>query len=455
MNKSIFREYDIRGLVGRDLNPDSVELLGKGIGTFFRKKTGKAGPDLNLSRDNRLSSEEFRSALARGLISTGCNITDLGVLPTPIFYYSFQELEKDGGVQITGSHNPPEFNGFKIYYGGSTIYGDSIQEVLRIIENGDFAEGSGSFDYADVATPYKDMVVDRINLDRGLNVVIDAGNGTAGPFAAEIIRRLGCTVTELYCNMDGSYPNHHPDPTLVENMQDLIEKVRQTNADFGIAYDGDADRIGAVDENGNIIWGDKLLILYARDVLDRKGGGTFIGEVKCSETLYSDISKRGGNIIMWKTGHSLIKQKMKEVHADLAGEMSGHMFFSEGYFGYDDAIFASARLLRLVANSGKTLSELLADVPETVVTPEIRVECPDNLKFEIVNKVLDHFRSKYEVIDVDGARIKFGGIAWGLCRSSNTQPVLVLRFEAETEQRLNQIRTEVEDFLRQFEQVKL
>ena len=455
MNKSIFREYDIRGMVGQDLNAETVELLGKGVGTYLRRQTGKKSPNLNLSRDNRLSSDEFRAAMAKGLLSTGCNITDLGVLPTPIFYYSFHNMEKDGGVQITGSHNPPEFNGFKIYYGGSTIFGQAIQDILKIIESGKFAEGAGAFDYADVITPYKEMVVEKITLERELNVVIDAGNGTAGPFASDILRRLGCKVTELYCEMDGSYPNHHPDPTLVANMQDLIAKVKETGADLGIAYDGDSDRIGAVDEIGNIIWGDKLLILYARDVIERKGGGTFIGEVKCSETLYSDIAAKGGNIIMWKTGHSLIKQKMKETHADLAGEMSGHMFFAEDYFGYDDAIFASARLLRIIAKSDRKLSELLSDVPETIVTPEIRVECPDDLKFDIVKKVQDHFREKYDIIDVDGARIKFGGIAWGLCRASNTQPVLVLRFEAKTEERLNQIRAELESFLDQFEEVKL
>jgi len=455
MNKTIFREYDIRGIVGDDLNVETVELLGKGIGTFMRRRVESQNPNIIVGRDNRLSSDDFRDALIKGLHSTGCNVTDIGIVPTPVFYFSFHHIERDGGIQITGSHNPPEFNGFKVYFGGSTIFGDLIQEVFRIIEKGEFATGSGSEEKIDVIPDYIDMVLSKINLKRKLKVVIDAGNGTGGPIALEIMKRLDCEVHDLYCTMDGSFPNHHPDPTLVENMQDLIAKVEQTGSDVGIAYDGDADRIGAVDEKGSIIWGDKLLILYSRDVLKRKGKGTFIGEVKCSETLYNDIGKRGGNIVMWKTGHSLIKQKMKEVHADLAGEMSGHMFFADGYFGYDDAIFASARLLQLLADSEQKLSEMLSDLPQTVVTPEIRVECPDNLKFDVVQKTLDHFRSKYEVIDVDGVRIKFGGIAWGLCRASNTQPALVLRFEAENEQRLNEIRSEVENYLLQFDAVKL
>lgn len=443
MNHEMFREYDIRGIAGQDMTEEDVLLIGKGIGTFLIRNGARA---ITVGRDCRTTSDAYARQLMDGLRATGCDVTDIGVCPTPVLYFSIQHLQMEGSVMVTASHNPGEYNGFKMCLGLGSIHGRQIQEILEIIKGSDFEDGAGSFAEADVITPYTDYVTGNIEISRPLKVGVDAGNGTAGVVAVPILKQLGCEVHDLYCEMDGTFPNHEADPTVLKNMHDLIELVRTENLDIGIGYDGDGDRIGIVDENGEIIYGDKLLILFAREILTRKPGATFISEVKCSQTMYDDIEKHGGRAIMWKTGHSLIKKKMKEEQAELAGEMSGHMFFADRYFGFDDATYASCRLLEILADSGGNLSALLADVPRTVNTPEIRVECPDNVKFKVVAAVTEHFRQEYDVIDIDGVRVLFDD-GWGLVRASNTQPALVLRFEALTEARLNDIRTLVESVL--------
>ncbi len=347
---------------------------------------------------------------------------------------------------VTAIHNPPEYNGFKLCSGYDTLFGKQIQKVRQMIDGGTFAGGRGNVETADVITPYKKFVEKNIKLAKPLRVGIDAGNGPAGVVAVPIIRNLGCEVFDLFCDMDGNFPNHEPDPTVEKNMQDLMRLVRDKGLHVGIGYDGDGDRIGVIDEKGDIIWGDQLMIMYAREILSRKPGATFIAEVKCSQTLYDDIEKHGGRSVMSKTGHSLIKQKMKEVKAELAGEMSGHMFFADRYFGYDDAVYASCRLLEILAATGKSITELLSDVPKTHTTPEIRVPCPDNIKFQVVKEVTEYFRQRYDIIDIDGVRILFED-GWGLVRASNTQPVLVLRFETLSQARLFEIQSLVESVL--------
>jgi phosphomannomutase/phosphoglucomutase len=441
LKPTIFREYDIRGIADAELLSDDVAALGQALGTYLRRH---GGPNLSLGRDTRLSSTRLRDALMRGLKASGCHVTDIGIQPTPLLYYSTVHTKADGGVMITGSHNPPEFNGFKAVLGAGTIYGEAIQKLRCMIETGDLDRGEGSETTADVATPYVDEISAQFHFPRRLRVVVDAGNGVGGPVAHRVLERLNVEPVEMFFEMDGHFPNHHPDPTVPRNLESLIARVRETKADLGIAFDGDADRIGAVDEFGNILWGDQLMILYAREILIRKPGATFIGEVKCSQLLYDDIAARGGNPIMWKTGHSLIKAKMKESHAELAGEMSGHMFFADRYHGYDDAIYAACRLMEIVANSSRPLSTLLSDLPRTVTTPEIRFDCPDEIKFDVVRLASAELRSRHKTVDVDGVRVLFPN-GWGLVRASNTQPVLVMRFEATTPELLAQYRREVEE----------
>ena len=448
LKSTIFREYDIRGVADIELLDPGIEQLGRAFGTYLQRHAGKR---VSLGRDTRLSSPRLRDALLRGLIASGCEVTDIGVVPTPVLYYSVFHLKTDGGVMITGSHNPSEFNGFKTVCGESTIHGEAIQEVRRIIENGDFASGAGSVRTADLVTPYVAEVSAQFKFARRVKVVVDAGNGTGGPVMHRILANLNVDATEMYFEMDGHFPNHHPDPTVPENLAALIAKVKQTSAELGIAFDGDTDRIGAVDERGAVVWGDQLMIVYGREILTRKPGATFIGEVKCSQTMYDDLEKRGGNPIMWKTGHSLIKAKMKETRAELAGEMSGHMFFADRYYGFDDALYAACRLIEIVASSGKPLSAQLADLPRTVTTPEIRFDCPDELKFEVVANAAADLRASYSTVDVDGVRVIFPE-GWGLVRASNTQPVLVMRFEASTPQLLGEYRRTVEDVVERAKQ---
>ncbi len=436
----IFRQYDIRGIVDKDLTQDTVELLGKGIGTYFRRNKRK---EVAMGRDCRLSSPNFSEALSRGLLSTGCKIIDLGVIPTPLLYFTMYNKKMEAGVIITGSHNPPEYNGFKMMVGEETLYGEAIQDIFTIIKNNDFIEEkSTSKRIYNIIPEYKDYVEKNIRLDKRLKVVVDAGNGTAGVVACPIFKKLGCDVIELYCEMDGNFPNHHPDPTLPEALEDLIKKVVESKAHLGVAYDGDGDRIGIIDDEGHIIWGDILMVFFARDILSRNPGAPIISEVKASKVLYDEIEKLGGRPIMWKTGHSLIKKKIKEEKALLAGEMSGHIFFADRYFGFDDAIYSSARLLELLSKSEKTLSQMLSDIPRTYYTPEIRAYASDEVKFKIVEEVKKELSQKYPIIDIDGVRAIFPQ-GWGLVRASNTQEVLVLRFEGDTEEALKAIEKEV------------
>jgi phosphomannomutase/phosphoglucomutase len=451
MRREIFREYDIRGIAGKDLTRETVELLGLGIGTMMRRRGLR---NITVGRDCRPSSDGFRDALIAGLTATGISVVDVGLVPTPLLYYSILQLKSDGGVMITGSHNPPEYNGFKTCVGVDSVYGDQIQEIYRIIESVDFERGKGTTSSADVMAPYRKYVLEQIQLPRPVRVAVDCGNGTACLIAPDLITALGCKLTKLYCEMDGTFPNHHPDPTVVENLADLQSAVKSSKLELGIAFDGDADRIGVVADDGRIVWGDVLLALYARDILKTNPGATFIAEVKCSMNLFRDIEKHGGHAVMWKTGHSLIKAKMKEEKAVLAGEMSGHMFFADRYFGYDDAIYAACRLLELLSQSSASLSDMLSDIPPTFVTPEIRVQCDDEKKFEVVEKVKAHFQRDHQVIDVDGARILFPN-GWGLVRASNTQDVLVMRFEADTQANLDLIRSQVEDLVHRAKSAKV
>ena len=440
LKSTIFREYDIRGIAETDLLSPGVELLGKAIGTYFIRK---AGSNVNLGRDCRVSSDRLHAALLKGLQSAGCHVTDVGVIPTPLLYYSAFHLKASGGVMITGSHNPAEYNGFKVMAGKSTIHGAEIQEILRIITEQDFASGTGSHQTYDIITPYVDEIASKFNFKRRVKVVLDGGNGTAGPAMHRLLEKLNVDATEIFFEMDGRFPNHHPDPTVEANLTHLQDAVKAQGAELGIAFDGDADRIGAIDEKGTVIWGDYLLLIYAREILTRKPGATFIGEVKCSQVLYDQIEKLGGKPIMYKTGHSLIKAKMKEENAELAGEMSGHIFFADQYYGFDDALYAACRLIDIVANSGKPLSAQTAGLPALVSTPEIRFDTPDEIKFEVVAKVAAHFRKTHQIFDIDGARVLFPK-GWGLVRASNTQPVLVMRFEAETPELLAAYQAEVE-----------
>jgi phosphomannomutase / phosphoglucomutase len=444
MNAHIFREYDIRGLVDKDLTPEVVELLGQGLGTVVRRKGGRT---VVVGRDCRESSTRFRDALCKGLTSTGLDVLDVGVVPTPLTYFAANTLPVEGLAMITGSHNPPEYNGFKIGAGKTTFHGPEIQELRRLIEARDFerAERPGEVTPYDIITPYNHFVRQTVKVGRkGMKIVIDAGNGTGGAIAVPLFESMGFDVVPLFCDMDATFPNHHPDPTVVENLQDLIAAVKREKAEVGIAYDGDSDRIGVVDDRGNILWGDQLMILFSRYVLKASPGAAIVGEVKCSYTLYDDIAKNGGKAVMWKAGHSLIKAKMKEEHAELAGEMSGHIFFKNRYFGFDDAVYSSARLLEILTHEKQTLFELLADVPRTYATPELRVDTKEEKKFEIVKRATEWLRQAgHSLVDVDGVRVTFSD-GWGLIRASNTQPILVLRFEARTPERLEEIRQLIE-----------
>ena len=435
INPQIFREYDIRGIVGKDLTPKSVTNIGKAIGTYIRRGGGQT---IILGRDVRSSSIEFRDILSNALNSTGCDVIDIGMVPTPVTYFALHHFNADGGVMITGSHNPPEFNGFKISQGTHSLYGKKVQNLKRLIDVDDYETGAGSTRKQSVLSDYMEKICSILEIPRKIKVVVDGGNGCFGIVGPDLLRKLGQTPIEQFSEPDGTFPNHHPDPTVEENLADLIEKVRSEKAELGIGFDGDADRIGLVDEKGNILWGDQLLTLFARDILSRNPGATIVGEVKCSQNLYKDIEKHGGVPVMAAAGHSLIKKKMKETGALLAGEMSGHICFADNYYGFDDAIYAACRVLQIVAQSDKQLSEMLVDLPKTAFTPEIRVDCPDDKKFEIVQELTENFREEYEVIDIDGVRVNFDG-GWALIRASNTQPVLVLRFEAVSEERLKQL----------------
>jgi len=442
---SIFREYDIRGVYGTALTEAVAEGIGKAFGTLLRRSGGKK---ISLGYDIRLSSPSLREALLSGLLSTGIDVVDIGACPTPVLYFSLFQLNVDGGVMITASHNPAEFNGFKLCRGKGTLFGAEIQQVRMMVEQGDFDRGKGDLTFErDFLSTYLDYFVKHFASFRSKKIVIDCGNAAAALIAPKIFEKLGCKVIPLYCEPDGRFPNHHPDPTVPENIADLIASVKKEEADAGIAFDGDGDRLGAVDEKGEIIWGDKLTLLFATDILKKNPGATIISEVKASQVLYDEIARLGGNGVMWKTGHSLIKSKMKETGALLAGEMSGHLFFADRYFGYDDAIYAGCRLVEILVRKDRPLSSFFTSLPRTYVTPEIRVDCSDDQKFKVVEQCKGYFSKKYKTIDIDGVRILFEN-GWGLIRASNTQPALVLRFEADDAQDLIGIQELVKKFLK-------
>jgi phosphomannomutase/phosphoglucomutase len=443
LNPTIFRENDIRGIAERDLTSEGVEHLGLALGTYFQRN---AGPKVNIGRDCRLSGDRLNLALRTGLIASGCHVTDIGVVPTPVTYFSAMKRKADGAVMITGSHNPKDYNGFKSVCGENSLHGHAIQELLHLIQNRDYAQGQGSYAQLDIVDDYVDAVTGGFSFPRRIKVAVDAGNGTAGPVMAKILAKLNVESTNLYFDMDGTFPNHHPDPTVMSNLTDLVAKIRETGAELGIGFDGDSDRIGTVDENGEPVYGDMLMLAFAREILTRKPGATFIGEVKCSQVMYDELARLGGRPIMWKTGHSLIKTKMKEEKAELAGEMSGHMFFADRYFGYDDALYAACRIMEIVSKSGQPLSHQFDGLPKLVSTPEIRLEAHDETKFDVVARVAAHFTKTRRIVDVDGARVIFPK-GWGLVRASNTQPVLVMRFEAESQALLDEYRAEVESVL--------
>jgi len=447
MNTQIFREYDIRGVADRDLTDDVTTQIGKAFGTLLRRHQKKS---CVIGRDDRVSSPRLHKALVQGILSTGIHATDIGLCPTPQLYFAIQHLKKEGGIMITGSHNPPDQNGFKMCLGLMSISGETIQELCQWIKKGDLESGQGKSDVADIAEEYSAYFLKQFKFKKKIKVGLDCGNGMNAMNAPKVLKQLGCDVHELYCKVDCRFPNHPADPSKPETLTELTDLVKKNKLDVGIAFDGDGDRVGAVDEKGNIIPGDMLMILYSRYVLQSQKNAVILGDVKCSQRLYDDIEAHGGKPLMWKTGHSLIKKKMKEVDAAIGGEMSGHMFFRDRFFGFDSSLYAALRLLEIVDQSEKPLSSLLEDVPPMCSTPEIRVDCADDKKFDVVQRVVSNLKQEnYQVNDLDGARVTFED-GWGLLRASNTQPVLVMRFEAKTQKRLDEIQGFIENKVKEF-----
>ena len=437
---AIFRAYDIRGIAETDLRDDIVRDIGRALGTRVRRAGGRR---VALGRDARLSGPRLRAALLEGLLSTGVDVLDLGAIPTPLLYFGVYHLGLDGGVEITGSHNPPEYNGFKMLVGQETLHSDQIQELRGMIEAQDFEVGQGTLSSGNIEDAYVAWVTQNLTLgDRRFRVYVDAGNGIAGLVAKRLYEAMGMEVVGAYLEPDGTFPNHHPDPTIVETLDLMREGMQASACDLALGFDGDGDRLGVVDGEGGILWGDKLLLLFARDILAQEPGATIVSEVKCSQTLFDDIVARGGQAVMWKAGHSLIKSKMKETGALLAGEMSGHIFFKHRFFGFDDALYAGARLLEILSKSEQPLSRLLDDVPLTYATPELRLDCPDDRKFAVVEAIVAQMRERYPVVDIDGVRVQYPD-GWGLIRASNTQPVLVLRAESTTPEGRDRIEAEL------------
>lgn len=459
----VFREYDIRGIVEEDLTENFVFLLGKAFGTYLRHVNFVA-KQVSVGRDGRLSSESFTRNVIRGIISTGINVYNIGLCPTPLQYFSLYHLNLDGGIMVTGSHNPPEYNGFKVSIGKDTIFGEELQNLKKLLQSNKWYKGNheGKIIDFDIIKAYTDFMRERFSYlsdkkYRRLKITIDAGNGTAGVVVPKILEEMGCDVICLYCEPDGRFPNHHPDPTVVEYIKDLIQKTKDERADIGVGYDGDADRIGIVDNEGDIIWGDQIMIILSRDILKRKPGSTIIGDVKCSQVMFDDIEKHRGSPVMWKTGHSLVKDKMRKEKALLAGEFSGHIFIADDYFGYDDAMYTTFRLIEIMKKTGRGIKELLSDIPKMCYTPEIRIECQEDQKKRLVESLVLRCKKYKEsgkspipikkIYDIDGARVVFEK-GWGLVRSSNTQPVIVMRFEAEDAQSLEDYKKFMEDELK-------
>ena len=449
MKSHIFRQYDIRGIVGEDLDAEVTEAVGRAFGSRVRLDSSLRSPTVAVGYDNRLTSPSLADGLIAGIRSAGVDVVDVGTVPTPVLYWSEVTLGADAGVQITGSHNPPEWNGIKMTHGGSSLYGDAIQDLRRSIDESDFTSGSGGYERVTVLDRYVDDIAGRFNLERPMRVAVDCGNGTGSILAVRLLEAIGVEVTPLFCESDPTFPNHHPDPTVDDNLIDLIRSVESGNHDLGVAFDGDADRIGAIDDQGQIIRGDILLLLFGLDLLKKRGPGQkLIFDVKCSQVLPELFEKAGGEPIMWQTGHSLIKNKMRETGALLAGELSGHIMIADDYLGFDDALYDACRLIEIISRSGRTLSEMVSDFPEYRSTPEIRIDVTEDQKWTVVSEALVYFKEKYDVISVDGVRILFGD-GWALLRASNTQPVIVARFEAQSESRLIEIRTEIAEWLTQ------
>ena len=451
MNEFIFRKYDIRGVVATDFTDDVVQNLGRAFGTYVVRGGGKT---VAVSGDIRPTTPGLIDNLTKGLMETGITVIDLGILPTPTNYYSMYELDVDGAVQITGSHNPPEFNGFKISLNQKAFHSEQIQDLKELIDTADFEVGEGSVEKNDILPTYMDMLRSKISLNRPLKVAIDCGNAAGCITAPTIFKELGMEVTELFCDVDGTFPNHHPDPTEDHNLIDLIAEVQKGGYDFGVAFDGDADRVVAVDEKGGIIRADDLIAIFLPEIIKNEGDA-IVFDVKCSQALEDMIHRYGGTPVMWKTGHSLIKDKMRELNVNFAGEMSGHIFFADDFYGFDDAVYVALRLAQLISRGDKKLSEYTAEIPVYYSTPELRMECKDDIeKFEIAEKATAYFTQKYDCITVDGVRIQFGD-GWGLVRASNTQPVLVCRFEAQTQARMEEIQDLVLGKLAEFGDVAI
>ncbi|MCK0105892.1 phosphomannomutase/phosphoglucomutase [Marinobacter sp. S0848L] len=434
----IFRAYDIRGIVGETLSAGIVEIIGQAIGS---EATERGVASLCIGYDGRHSSPELADALAKGVMSAGCNVIRVGAVPTPVLYFATHHLNTGSGVMVTGSHNPANYNGLKIMLGGETLSGDAIQKLYQRIQTGDFTSGQGEQAEEDVRRAYLDRIVGDIAVAAPLKVVVDAGNGIAGELAPILVEELGCEVVPLFCDIDGDFPNHHPDPGQPDNLQHLIAKVQEVGADIGIAFDGDGDRLGVVTNKGKIIWPDRLMMLFARDVVSRNPGADVLYDVKCSRRLAGVISEAGGRPVMWKTGHSLMKAKMKETGALLAGELSGHVFFGERWYGFDDGLYSAARLLEILGIEDRHSDEVFEDFPEDISTPELNVEVTESDKFAIIERLGEQGDfGDGNVSTIDGIRVDYPD-GWGLCRASNTTPVLVLRFEAETEEALERIKT--------------
>ncbi len=445
LDKAIFREYDIRGIAGESITEEVVERIGKAYGTVIAEG---GGAEVSVGYDCRKSSPAFRDALCEGITSTGVGVVDIGMVTTPIVYFSTFTSGVDGGVMVTASHNPSQYNGLKMCVGQNSLFGEGIQGIRKSVEKGKFRTGKGKKRQLDIIDRYLEFLENNLHIEPGIRVAADGGNGTAGVACPQILRRFSCETHELYMDPDGDFPNHHPDPTVEENLSDIKKKVVEAGLDVGLAFDGDADRIGIVDEQGNSMSGDMLLLVYSLDLLETNPGATIIGDVKCSGNFFSKIREAGGNPIMWKTGHSVIKDKMKKENAELGGEMSGHIFFKNRFFGYDDALYAGLRFLEILSKTGKKASELLVGLPNTFATPEIRIDCPDEIKFQVTEAVKKKLGEQNKVIDIDGVRVEYPD-GWGLLRASNTQPALVLRFEAQTESRLAEIRETVEKTLKE------
>jgi phosphomannomutase/phosphoglucomutase len=448
INPQIFRQYDIRGIVNEDLNEEVLHTIGKAYGTFVRRNNKKT---VAFAGDARLTTPAYKKAFAEGLVETGCEVIDVGICASPVLYFAIWHLKTDAGVMITASHNPADYNGIKMNIGMASVFGDEIQDILKLIQNNDYVKGSGSYKtFEGIIDIYSNYIIDNIKLARPVKCIVDAGNGVGGPILPNILRKLGCEVKEMYCEMDGTFPNHHPDPTIEAYMKNLTSEMKNGEYEVGLGLDGDADRIGVVDDQGKLLFGDQILNILARDYLSKNKGKTVLADVKCSKNLFDDIKKQGGVPLMYKTGHANIKNKMKADGIEFGGEMSGHMFLGDRYLGYDDAMYASCRIVEILSHSKLKCHELLADQPKMYNTPEIRFDTVEETKFQVVDKVLNSFKQEgHEVIDIDGMRINFPD-GWGLIRASNTQPALVMRFEATTEARLNEIKEMVEARLKKF-----